>query len=551
MNPDPINLMPALTRLAWSLAADPVANARDFANLMASDLALRQRATRWFLFGDEPASGGAAPSGMQFRDPDWARSPFFGYLRDSHHERASCLARRTASTPARDIHERRKLDMLARLIAEACSPENFALTNPAVLRQTREEGGRNLARGIRNLATDLARTGWPPQPAKTDRTAFTVGVDVAATDGKVIWRNRLFELIQYQPRSRTTHATPLLIVPPWINKFYILDLGPQQSMMRWLLDNGHNVFLMSWVDPDSGLGELGFADYLREGALEAIARTREESGAGAVNVAAYCIGGTLMATALATLADSGDSSVASCTFFASQFDFTDAGDLMALTDERTVTELGQSMRESGVLPASAMAGSFDVLRAADLYWHFAIRSYLLGLDPPAFNLLYWNADSTRMPARLLEEYLRWFYRENRLARGHLALGGTPLDLGKVTVPTYHVATGEDHIAPAESVYRGVRLLGGDSRFVLADSGHIAGIINPPAAKRSGYRAGGKGESLAAWRERARYRNGSWWRDWKRWLARQAGERKEPPEPGATLGVIGDAPGDYVRGVADA
>ena len=546
--PDPINFGPALGKLGLALTLNPLETARNANALWNRNLELLRESVVEAVFGIEKASPGTDSGDLQFRDPAWTDTPYYRCLRRIYLENANWIQQTAESADIGSVPERRKIALLTRILVESLSPENFVATNPAVLRATRVERGRNFLRGMQNFTRDVGISGWPPRVSKVNPKAFEVGKTVAATPGKVIWRNRLFELIQYDPQSRTVYEVPFLFVPPWINKYYILDLQPGKSMVRWLLRNGHSVFLISWINPDETLARAGLDTYFLEGAMAAIDRVSEETGQQRVNVAGYCIGGTLMGAALAHLAGSSRDRINSSTFFASQFDFSDAGDLMALTDERTIKQLSEKMRAKGYLPSGSMAGSFDMLRSADLFWHFIVQNYLLGVEPGEFDLLFWNADSTRMPARLHEEYLRGFYLENRLARSALRLDGRMLNLSDIRVPTYHVAAREDHIAPPESVYRGMRLMGGEKRFVLADSGHIAGIMNPPSTRKHAFRADGTDEaaSLKDWETGAAERAGSWWTDWKRWLAGLSGDRTPPRQPGATLGVLADAPGNYVR-----
>ncbi len=549
--PDPLQLLPSAARLYGAMLANPLKSARDMGELWRHGAAAGLSAARAMWSGYPQAE--ERGRSLQYRDPAWLGSPAFAFMREAHRAYANWLEAQAQTLANGNVGDSRRLQLVARLIAESCSPENFPTTNPEVLRATRDQLGGNLMRGYANLLADLERHGWPPRVSKVDRDAFEVGKTVATTPGKVIWRGKLFELLHFQPAGETVRETPFLFVPPWINKYYILDLQPRKSMVRWLLEQGHNVFLVSWINPDEDLAEATLDDYLLDGALEAVNRVCEESGSSKVNLAGYCIGGTLLYVLLGHLAGRKDSPVSSCTFFASQADFSDAGDLMALTSEKTVNQLADRMQGDGYLSADSMAASFDMLRSADLYWHFVIRHYYLGEDLGKFDLLFWNADSTRMPACLHEQYLRWFYVENRLAKGELEAAGGRIDLASIMVPTYHVATAEDHIAPAESVYRGSRLIGGAKRFVLAGSGHIAGIINPPAPGKHGYLADGPetSENLDAWTDGAKSQDGSWWSDWAAWLDGLSGETVAAPAPGAHLGVIEDAPGSYVRMSHDA
>lgn len=551
MNPaklDPLNLAPTMVKLGAGWLGNAPAVITNLSNLWYEHAKLAQETLVGPVPGNGSATNGAGNGGTTFTDPAWHNCPVFSYVRRSYQLNSDYLQKLPETAGLTDLREQRKGQLVARLLAESLSPENYAITNPAVIRATRQEQGANLVRGLRNFIADVQQHGWPPKVTQVDHEAFEVGTSVATTPGKVVWRNHLFELIQYSPTTPRVQAVPFLFVPPWINKYYILDLKPKRSMVRWLVSKGYTVFLMSWVNPDESHAEESLETYLTDGVLTAIDRVREETEQPAVNVAGYCIGGTLMGKALAHLAEANDDRVQSCTFFASQFDFSDAGELMAFTDEHTVTNLAEQMYEQGFLRAGAMGGSFDILRSADLYWHFFVRHYLLGLDPPAFDLLFWNADSTRMPARLHDEYLRACYVHDLLAQGKMYLAGVHLNLANVTTPTYHVATREDHIAPATSVYRGMRKIGGQRTFVLAGSGHIAGVINPPEAHKYSYCVDGKktGKTLEEWDSGATCHEGSWWPHWARWLGRRSGPKVAARQPGQQLGVLGDAPGSYVH-----
>ena len=373
-------------------------------------------------------------------------------------------------------------------------------------------------------------------------------MNIATTPGKVVFRNDLMELIQYAPATDTVLKRPLLIVPPWINKYYILDLNPEKSFVRWAVGQGLTVFMISWVNPDARHKEKTFESYIREGLFEALDAVRVATGEEDVSALGYCVGGTLLATALAILADTGDRRIRSATFFTAQTDFTDAGDIQVFIDEEQLRMLEARMEDTGYLEGSTMATAFNMLRPTDLVWSYVVNNYIKGKPPAAFDLLYWNSDSTRLPARNHSFYLRNFYIANTLAKGEMVMGGKRLDLGRITVPSYFVATKEDHIAPAPSVFRGAKLFGGPVRYVLGGSGHIAGVINPPAKAKYGYATGPQpfGE-LDEWTARATTTQGSWWGDWFAWVSGQAPHMVEARRPGAgRLAALGDAPGSYVR-----
>jgi polyhydroxyalkanoate synthase len=379
--------------------------------------------------------------------------------------------------------------------------------------------------------------------------AFKVGRDMAVTPGKVVFQNEVMQLLQYAPATEQVYSTPLLFIPPWINKYYILDLNERKSLVKWLTEQGFTVFLVSWVNPDERQRDETFESYITKGGLTAIDKVLEETGEKSLNLAAYCIGGTMSATMLAWMAKVKDARVKSCTFFTALTDFEDAGDLQTFVDEATIKLVDQQM-DKGYLPAEAMANAFNMLRSSDLIWNYVVNNYYLGKEPFPFDLLYWNADSTAMPAKVHHFYLERFYNENAFAQGELSLLGQPVEISDIKVPVYHVASKEDHIAPAAAVYRGARQMTGakEVRFVLAGSGHIAGVVNPPAMEKYQHWVDGDldAEELPDWLATAEERPGSWWEDWSKWLAKRSGKKVEPREPGAVLGALEEAPGSYVK-----
>ncbi|MEL6782627.1 MAG: alpha/beta fold hydrolase, partial [Pseudomonadota bacterium] len=424
---------------------------------------------------------------------------------------------------------------------------------PDVLEATIEEKGENLLRGIEHLVRDIEKGDGVLRIRQTDMEAFAVGDNVANAPGTVIFENEVMQLIQYAPSTETVYKRPLLICPPWINKFYILDLNEKKSMVRWLTSQGHTVFLISWVNPSEKQKDETWDSYMQKGVLTAIDKALEESGADKLNIVGYCIGGTMLGTTLSYLAAKGDERLASATFFTTQLEFSDAGELQAFVDEEVLDGLKPAVEEHGVLSSENMFNAFNCLRSTDLIWSFVVNNYLLGKGNFPFDLLYWNSDSTSMPGRVHLQYLDTFYNQNLLAKGEMVVDGVTLDPKKVTLPCYHVATVEDHIAPADSAYRGAKLLGGrQHRFILAGSGHIAGVVNPPAAGKYQYwtKSGMKGTSLSDWREGTTETAGSWWPDWHEWLAKKAGAQVTAREPGAVLGRIEPAPGRYVQRRAD-
>ncbi len=487
----------------------------------------------------------------RFKDPEWTTNPYFDYWKQIYLLTARWAEERLEHTQGLDDEERHKARFHLRQVTSALSPSNFPATNPEVFRETLASNGRNLVEGMTNLVKDLEKSDDLLKISQTDAEAFEVGRNLAVTPGKVIYQNDIIQLIQYAPTTENVYATPLLIVPPWINKFYILDLTQQKSFIRYVVEQGFTVFVISWVNPDARLAGKTFEDYMQEGILSAAAAVQRETGEAQCNILGYCVGGTLLAATLAYLARRGDEPFSSATFLTTQIDFTKAGDLKVFIDEGQLRSLEAMMKERGYLDGSRMANVFNMLRPRDLIWPYIINNYMLGKKPFPFDLLFWNQDSTRLPAANHEFYLRAFYHDNLLAKGQMALCGVDLDMTKVTVPVYELAAREDHIAPAESVLKGAKLFSGPVEYVLAGSGHIAGVINPPSKERVKYQYwtnpdGLKADSIENWLKTATETPGSWWGHWTNWLAGHSGDQIPAREPGKASGVIEDAPGSYVK-----
>jgi polyhydroxyalkanoate synthase len=502
------------------------------------------------LVGEEaPPAIAPAPRDKRFADPEWKSNQFFDFVMQAY-----LLSTRWANDLVReaeglDPHTRKKAEFYVQQITNALAPSNFVLTNPEVLRETLASNGDNLVRGMKMLAEDIEAGGGSLRIRQSDPSNLEVGVNMATTPGKVIFQNELMQLIQYQPATETVLRTPLLIVPPWINKFYILDLKPEKSYVKWCVDQGITVFLISWVNPDKTLGQKTFDDYMKEGPLAAMDAIEKATGELKVHTAGYCVGGTLLATTLAWLAENRRQRVMSATFFAAQVDFTHAGDLLVFVDEDQISALERDMQSSGVLEGSKMAMAFNMLRSNDLIWSYVVSNYLKGKAPSSFDLLHWNSDATRMPAANHSFYLRNCYLENRLSTGSMVLDNTLLDLAKVKVPVYNLATKEDHIAPAESVLYGSQFFGGPVKYVLSGSGHIAGVVNPPASNKYQFWTNDniKDITLADWLKGAQEHKGSWWPDWRAWLESIDAEQVPARAVGTeALPAIEDAPGSYVR-----
>ena len=550
-NADPLNLAGAFGAMARSLAADPSPLVDAQMKWWDGYLRLWQQSAQR-LQGGDPAEPVAepAPDDRRFRDPAWTENWVFDHLKQSYLLTAACVQSAVADVQGLDEKDAAKLAFYSRQFVDALAPTNFLATNPTALREAAETKGESLLRGLRNVLDDLERNEGRFSPKMSDEGHFTLGETIATTEGKIVFQNDLMQLIQYAPDTETVYRRPLLIVPPWINKYYVLDLRPKNSFVSWAVSKGYTVFMISWVNPDERLAEKTFEDYLLEGPLAALDTIEQATGERDVAAIGYCLGGTLTAATLAYLAARDDKRIRSATFFASLVDFAEPGDLGVFIDDAQIKSLEAMMAETGYLDGRSMATTFSMLRANDLIWSFVVNNYLLGREPMPFDLLFWNSDSTRMPAAMHAFYLHKMYRENLLAApGGLSLAGVPIDLGRVDIPTYIVATREDHIAPWQSCYAACGLYGGQRRFVLGASGHIAGIINPPAGGKYGYWTGPvvDGQDADAWLAAAEQHEGSWWNDWHTWQSRRAGGKKVPARvPGAgALTPIEDAPGSYV------
>ncbi len=498
------------------------------------------------LEGNEVAPAG--PKDTRFKDPAWTEHQFFDALRQSYLITSHWTEQLVDATEGLDPEAQRKARFYTRQIINMLAPSNWVFTNPELLRETFASDGENLVRGMQLLADDIERGGGQLKIRQTDPTQFEVGRNLAITPGKVVYQNALMQLIQYAPTTEKVLKRPLLIVPPWINKFYILDLNPEKSFIRWAIDQGHTVFVISWVNPDERLADKSFEDYMREGIFEALDAVEKATGAKDVNAVGYCVGGTLLSATLAYMATMGDTRVKSATFFTTQVDFKQAGDLKVFSDDDQIRAIERDMVQRGYLDSSKMATIFNLLRSNDLIWPYIVNVYQKGQEPLPFDLLYWNSDSTRMPAANHSFYLRRCYLQNDLSEGRMEFSGTRLDLSAITIPVYHLAAREDHIAPPHSVFTGAGRLGGLVTFVLAGSGHIAGVINPPSRGRYQFWTGGgpKG-SLEAWLEEAEEHPGSWWPHWQSWIAAQDRRRVKARTIGAgNLTPIEEAPGSYVR-----
>ncbi|MBN2372056.1 MAG: class I poly(R)-hydroxyalkanoic acid synthase [Vicinamibacteria bacterium] len=488
------------------------------------------------------------PSDNRFKDPEWSSNPYFDFWKQAYLVTTNWAEDVLQQTDGLDERTRQKADFYFRQLSSAFSPSNFPMTNPEVVRETFATNAQNLVQGMAHLVNDMEKSGDLLKISQTDTAAFEVGKNLAVTPGKIVFQNDIFQLIQYAPTTDKVHEVPLLVVPPWINKFYILDLTPAKSFLKFAVDQGFTVFVVSWVNPDERLSHKTFEDYMLEGVLSASDAVRRETGVEKINVLGYCVGGTLVGSTLAYLAARGEAPFRSATFLTTQVDFSKAGDLLLFTNDAQLASLEEMMAERGYLDGSRMASVFNMMRPRDLIWPYIVNNYMLGKKPFPFDLLFWNQDSTRMPAANHNFYLREFYNENRLAKGQMTLAGVKLDLKKVKLPIYELATREDHIAPAKSVFIGAKLFSGPVEFVLAGSGHIAGVVNPPDKVKYQYWTAAKAaaDTLEEWMAMAKEHPGSWWPHWAQWLARHSGDWIAPREPGETLGAVESAPGSYVK-----
>jgi len=548
MAEDIADALKTVTHVAEYWMADPQRTLEAQSRLMAGYLSVWAN-TMKRLAGEEvdPVTR-PDPKDARFKDAGWQQSPIFDALKQTYLVTTRWAEDMVQEAEGLDPHVKHKAEFLVRQVSNAISPSNFVLTNPELIRETLSSSGENLVKGMKNLTDDLIEGGGTLRIRQTDMKAFEVGRNLATTPGKVIFENELMQLIQYEPTTPSVKKTPVLLVPPWINKFYILDLTPEKSLIKWLVDQGITVFTISWVNPDARLAAKGFDDYMREGIMTALDTVAVASGQRRVHAVGYCVGGTLLATTLAYMAQTGDDRIASATFLTTQIDFTHAGDLKVFVDEEQLASIERKMKTMGYLEGSKMASAFNLLRSNDLIWPYVVNNYMKGKAPFPFDLLFWNADSTRMPAANHSYYLRNCYLTNSIARGLAELSGVRIDVSKINIPVYSLATKEDHIAPANSVYIGANLLSGPVRYVLAGSGHIAGVVNPPAKGKYQYWADGPtGPSYDLWAQGAQEHKGSWWPDWLTWFS--SWHPDEVPARvvgGGRLTPIEDAPGRYVK-----
>ena len=548
---DELGIAQAFMDMMAKLLSNPYKLAQSQMNLVWDYFSLWQHSMLRFMGMHGTPIASPEKGDKRFRDDQWQEHFLFDFIKQSYlitarhvHDTVSCVE-------GLDDQTQKKVSFYTRQYIDALSPSNFAMTNPEVFRETVKNHGQNLVKGLNNLLRDIEEGGGNVRVRMTDTSAFELGKNVATTPGKVVFQTEMMQLLQYTPSTDKVLKKPLLIVPPWINKFYILDLREKNSYIKWCVDQGHTVFVISWVNPDEKLAEASFDAYVQNGVLAALDAIEQQTGEKEVNAAGYCLGGTLLATTCAYLAAKRQKRIASATFFTTMTDFSEPGELGVFIDEGQISSLEKKMFERGYLEGAEMAGTFNMLRANDLIWSFVVNNYLMGKDPFPFDLLYWNSDSTRMPAKMHSFYLRNMYMENKLAEpGGIEIDGTPIDLGKVKIPCYFISAIEDHIAPWKSTYTGARNFGGPVRFVLGGSGHIAGIVNPPAANKYGYwvnPAAKLPESVDAWFEGAEQQGGSWWTDWQSWVSAHDADTVAARDPAkGKLKALEEAPGSFVK-----
>jgi len=544
----PVAIGSAFFEMTARMMSDPSRLVQAQLSLWNDYMTLWQRTAQRFLGGEAPPMIEPVPGDRRFRDAAWDENTLFDYIKQSYLLTARWLQKTVREVEGIDERTARKVDFYTRQFVDALAPSNFLMTNPEVLRATIESRGENLMHGLKNLLDDLERGKGRLAIRMTDTAAFHIGENIAVTPGKVVYQNDLIQLIQYAPTTAKVKRRPLLIMPPWINKFYILDLRPDNSFVRWAVGEGHTVFVISWVNPDERLAAKTFADYMREGTVAALDAIEQATGEREANVIGYCLCGTLLACTLAYMAAKRDNRIKAATFFVTMVDFAEAGELSVFIDEEQLSALEERMNAKGYLEGRDMATSFNMLRANDLIWSFVVNNYLLGKSPFPFDLLYWNADSTRMPAAMHSFYLRNMYQENLLAKpGGITLDGVPIDLGKVKTPAFILSTREDHIAPWRSTYAATRLYKGPVKFVLSASGHIAGVVSPPGSKYGHWENGKNPPTADEWLASAIQHPDSWWPLWGRWVAKYAGGKVPARQPGdGKLKPIENAPGSYVR-----
>ncbi|MEP4034572.1 class I poly(R)-hydroxyalkanoic acid synthase [Roseibium polysiphoniae] len=541
------NVIKTLAQVGEYWASDPQRAVEAQSRLMTGYIDLWNSSLKRMMGESSLPAAQAEPRDKRFADPDWNDNQFFDFIKQLYLITSKWAEDLVLDASGLDEHTRHKAEFYVTQISNALSPSNFLMTNPELLRLTLESNGENLVKGMQHLVEDIKEGHGAVKIRMTDTSKFALGKNLGLTPGKVVAENDVCQVLQYEPTTTEALKRPLLIVPPWINKFYILDLTPEKSFIKWAVDQGHTVFVISWVNPDERQAQKSFEHYMKEGILNSLDVIKRATRQQEVNAIGYCVGGTLLSVTLAYMAARGDDRIKTATFFTTQVDFTYAGDLKVFVDEEQIAMLEKKMAEHGYLDGSKMASAFNMLRSNDLIWSYVVNNYLKGKDPFPFDLLYWNSDSTRMPAANHSFYLRNCYLQNNLAQGRMEIEGERLDLSKVKIPIYNLATREDHIAPPRSVFLGSGCFGGPVDYVLSGSGHIAGVVNPPSRNKYQFWTGGKPEGqLEDWLKKAEEHPGSWWPHWDAWIRSQDATLAKARKPGAyRMKILGDAPGSYV------
>ncbi len=541
------DMVKTLSKVSEYWLSDPRRTLEAQTHLMGSFFEIWSR-TLHRMSGEETAEPAALQrNDKRFTDEDWVKNPFFDFIRQAYFVTSDWAERMVEDAEGLDDHTKHKAAFYVRQVSSALSPTNFVTTNPQLYRETVASSGANLVKGMQMFAEDIAAGRGDLKLRQTDTSKFAIGENIAMTPGKVIAQSDVCQVLQYEATTETVLKRPLLICPPWINKFYVLDLNPQKSFIKWAVDQGHTVFVISWVNPDERHATKDWEAYAREGIGFALDIVEQATGEREVNAIGYCVGGTLLAATLALHAAEGDDRIRSATLFTTQVDFTHAGDLKVFVDEDQISQIEQNMSVTGYLDGSKMATAFNMLRASELIWPYFVNNYLKGQEPLPFDLLYWNSDSTRMPAANHSFYLRNCYLDNKLSKGEMVLAGKQVSLGDVKIPIYNLATKEDHIAPPRSVFLGSASFGGKVTYVLSGSGHIAGVVNPPDKGKYQFWTGGtpKGD-FDDWFKAAKETPGSWWPHWHQWIEKLDKRRVAPRKPGGPLNSLEEAPGSYVR-----
>ena len=549
---DELGIAQAFMDMMAKLLANPYKLAQAQMNLVWDYFSLWQHSMLRFAGLETQPVATPRKGDGRFKDEEWEEHFLFDFIKQSYLITARHVHDVVTSVEGLPPETEKKVNFFTRQYIDALSPSNFALTNPEVFRETVKSHGQNLLKGFNNLLRDIEEGDGQLRVKMTDPSAFELGRNVAVTPGKVVFQNELIQLLQFNPTTEKQYRRPLLIIPPWINKYYILDLRQSNSFIKYATDQGHTVFVISWVNPDKRLAEKGFEDYMTEGSLAALDAVCKQSGTDEVNLIGYCLGGTLLGSTLGYNAVKKDKRIVSATFFVALLDFSIPGELGVFIDEQQVASLEKKMQERGYLEGSEMGTTFNMLRSNDLIWSFVVNNYLMGREPMPFDLLFWNSDATRMPYKMHSFYLRNMYMKNLLREpGGIELNGVPIDLAKAKVPAYFISTVEDHIAPWKGTYLGATRLSGPVRFVLGGSGHIAGIVNPPAANKYHFWTN-EAKTLPAtpeeWFDGATQHPGSWWADWQQWIGGLNGDDRVPARDPAKgkLKAIEDAPGSFVK-----